>query len=609
MANSDKNILITPNVGGTVEPKIVFTGSDNNPVSLNVQDNGTLSVEGSAGQLFSITDNMQGTLFSVNDVSGIPSIEVKDTGDINLGVYGADKVNLKQIKFADSGNIIASDSTIQSWYLTNSFSVAAQDTEPRDLFFRPNGTQMYVLGNAGDDINQYALSTPWDVTTATFEKSQLLTGGPSNETIPTGLFFRPDGLSVFVVGTGIDTVQRFNLSTAWDISTMTYASAFSVATEETSPQAIFFKPDGLIMYVMGDVGDDVNQYSLSTAWDITTASFTQLFSVSGQDSVPQGLDFSQDGSKMFIGGSTNNIISEYTLSTPWNISTAQFVDSVSIYNASTFVEAGFSGVRVREDLGLAWVSGYGTDRILQFSTNTPATKVYGSQFIVDPDAHFRNDIVGYRNQRLLGTLNVQGAAGVGSTVTAGGFTSSGTISFTTTGTANIATGTTASASTKTVNVGTGGASGSITRIALGSATAGATGKIDFQALLAEPVTVSAIAATGTIALDTFTNSNTTYYTSNATGNWTLNIRGNASTTYDSITSVGQSVEIVFAVTTGATAFYQTGFQIDGTARTIRWENAAAPTSGNANSIEVYTFRIIKTATTPTYVVLGSRRRF
>lgn len=87
MANTDKNILITPNIGQTAYPKIEFTGADNNKVTLNVLDDGTLSFEGSAGQLFSITDNLSGTIFSVNDVSGIPSIEVDDTGEVRIAEY------------------------------------------------------------------------------------------------------------------------------------------------------------------------------------------------------------------------------------------------------------------------------------------------------------------------------------------------------------------------------------------------------------------------------------------------------------------------------------------------------------------------------------------
>jgi hypothetical protein len=94
MAHSDKNIVITPNVGSTTaDPRIVFSGANaslgpqNITVSVYPTENGTLSFEGSAGQLFSITNTLSGTIFSVNDVSGIPSIEVLDTGVVKLAEF------------------------------------------------------------------------------------------------------------------------------------------------------------------------------------------------------------------------------------------------------------------------------------------------------------------------------------------------------------------------------------------------------------------------------------------------------------------------------------------------------------------------------------------
>ena len=94
MANTDKNILITPNIGSTTDdPKIVFSGADATTGAQNITmkvyptNNGTLSVEGSAGQLFSVTNDMTGTIFSVNDVSGIPSIEVDADGTVKIAEF------------------------------------------------------------------------------------------------------------------------------------------------------------------------------------------------------------------------------------------------------------------------------------------------------------------------------------------------------------------------------------------------------------------------------------------------------------------------------------------------------------------------------------------
>jgi hypothetical protein len=98
-----------------------------------------------------------------------------------------------------------------------------------------------------------------------------------------------------------------------------------------------------------------------------------------------------------------------------------------------------------------------------------------------------------------------------------------------------------------------------------------------------------------------------YYAGSNTGNWTLNLRGNSSTTLSSLLSVGDAKTVVIAVTNGASAFYQTALQIDGTATgvKVKWSGGTAPSAGNASAIDVYSFTIVKTAATPTYTVFAA----
>lgn len=136
----------------------------------------------------------------------------------------------------------------------------------------------------------------------------------------------------------------------------------------------------------------------------------------------------------------------------------------------------------------------------------------------------------------------------------------------------------------------------------------ANGSLKFFGQVAESATTSATAATGTINYDVMSNKNVLYYTSNSSANWTLNIRGNASTSLNTLMDTGQSLTVVFMATNGATAYYQTGFQIDGTSVTPKWQGGTTPSSGNANSIDVYVINIIKTASA-TYTVFESQTRF
>lgn len=124
----------------------------------------------------------------------------------------------------------------------------------------------------------------------------------------------------------------------------------------------------------------------------------------------------------------------------------------------------------------------------------------------------------------------------------------------------------------------------------------------------ERCNVAAVAATGTINVDLLTAA-VWLYTTNASANWTFNFRGNAGNTLASQLAVGDAISVVFLVTNGATPYYPTVFQVDGSAVTPKWAGGSAPAAGNPSSIDAYTFTIIKTAATPTYTILAGAGRF
>jgi hypothetical protein len=124
---------------------------------------------------------------------------------------------------------------------------------------------------------------------------------------------------------------------------------------------------------------------------------------------------------------------------------------------------------------------------------------------------------------------------------------------------------------------------------------------------AEVATVSATAATGTIAFYPSTQS-VLYYTSNASANWTVNFTFSSGVTLNTAMSTGQAITVAFLVTQGATAYYNSAVQVDGSAVTPKWQGGTAPTAGNASGIDVYTYTIIKTASA-TFTVLASQTQF
>jgi hypothetical protein len=123
----------------------------------------------------------------------------------------------------------------------------------------------------------------------------------------------------------------------------------------------------------------------------------------------------------------------------------------------------------------------------------------------------------------------------------------------------------------------------------------------------EPSTITATSANGIVNFDALTNS-VVYYTQDATSDWTLNVRGNNTTTLDSVMTNGETRTVIFLATNGATPYYQTGFTIDGSMVTPKWQGGVAPSYGTADAVDIYSFSIIKTSTA-TFSVFGSKVYF
>jgi len=143
--------------------------------------------------------------------------------------------------------------------LSQSFDVSPQGTSPQGLTFKPDGSQMYVVGSGSDNVSQYGLSTAFDVSTASV--SQSLDVSPQDAD-PTGLTIKPDGSELYIVGNSNDKVYQYGLSTAFNISTASFSQSFDVSPQDDRPGGLVFKPDGSQLYVVGNRNDNVYQYRL-----------------------------------------------------------------------------------------------------------------------------------------------------------------------------------------------------------------------------------------------------------------------------------------------------------------------------------------------------------
>jgi DNA-binding beta-propeller fold protein YncE len=222
--------------------------------------------------------------------------------------------------------VFVTGSTAQGFspYVLGGFDISAKETAPTSIAFSDDGTKMYVYGSISDAVHQYTLSTAWDVSSAVFLQSFAIADGS-----PNGLAFSSDGLKLYSIGTS--SVREHTLSTAWNISTATFVrvQSFAFTTGEALSTGIYFDSTGTRVYTTGSGSDNVYQYSLATAWNISTVSYVRAKSVSAQDTSPQDVFFKPDGKTMYVLGQVGGVgvspgLLQYTLSTAWDISTATF---------------------------------------------------------------------------------------------------------------------------------------------------------------------------------------------------------------------------------------------------------------------------------------------
>jgi hypothetical protein len=295
---------------------------------------------------------------------------VETTAFTDRSTIAAGDWSLSGIEVSSTKGLRLSFATNNTWNLaaavySQNFSVVSQDNQPRDLFFKPDGTKMYILGSAGDDVGEYNLSTAWDVTTSVYSQNFLV---GYQDTNPTGMFFKPDGTKMYILGDSGNDVNEYNLSTAWDVTTAVYSQLFFIGNQEIYPTAIFFKPDGTKMYILGLSGDDVNEYNLSTAWDVTTSVHSQDFYVGAQDTNPKGMFFKHDGTKMYILGDAGVDVNEYNLNTAWNISTASFLQNFSV----SAQETGPTGMFFKPDGTKMYILGWTGDEVNEYAIGSLA---------------------------------------------------------------------------------------------------------------------------------------------------------------------------------------------------------------------------------------------
>jgi len=199
--------------------------------------------------------------------------------------------------------------------IVTTITISAVDSDGETITYSATGDSDFIngMGSISQAGNEFTI-TPFGSDSATAESGTIT-------------FKATDGINIS------SSINTFTLSFAWvvDLTQVTYDSvSFSVVNQDTNPYKIAFNENGTKMYMVGASTDAVYQYTLGTAYDLSTASYDSVsFSVSSQASIPTSIAFNENGTKMYIVGRQGPKVFQYTLGTGFDLSTASY-DSVSL---------------------------------------------------------------------------------------------------------------------------------------------------------------------------------------------------------------------------------------------------------------------------------------
>jgi len=174
----------------------------------------------------------------------------------------------------------------------------------------------FLILITGVFISSQNTHAAWNVSTASYSG---ISSSTAPATSPVGMFFRADGAKVYIANFSDSKIYQFSLGTAWDLTTLSYDSKSFNTSSQGTPDDVALSADGTKMFVLSFYDYTVRQYTLGTAWDVSTATYDSVSLALGS---ANHYDFhvKRDGSKIFSLNDFNNRVQQYTLSTPWSLS-------------------------------------------------------------------------------------------------------------------------------------------------------------------------------------------------------------------------------------------------------------------------------------------------
>jgi hypothetical protein len=284
-------------------------------------------------------------------------------------------------------------------YGAQTYSIS-QSTSTHGLFFKPDGTRFYTLSRGTTRIYTYNVAEPWTLSGASYVSNSSIS---LQTTEPLGMYVKPDGLKAYVVSnTSPATVFQYSLNEAWgnsftydSVSLNISATSDSNATS-IGAQDITFSPDGRYFFVTTDINSSatVHRYELGTAWNITTAAYSgNSFLTEGFQNSPTGISFTDSGVMMFVLGNQLDKIDTFRLSTPWSLATVNYIGLSTVNVSSTSGEGRPTAMYFKPDTSRVYLTGLDLTTVYDYIVPVANTYITGNSQLGSLTVAGRTDTV------------------------------------------------------------------------------------------------------------------------------------------------------------------------------------------------------------------------
>lgn len=252
-------------------------------------------------------------------------------------------------------------------YTGDSLDISNETANARASHWKPDGTEIYIVGRYTENVASYSVAEPWELSTATFKNDFSLSkefGSTNQGSHAHGLFFRVDGEKMWVFNR--TEIWGYALAEPWNVSSSVYAYYRDLSNFVKRGHDIDFHPDGTRIFIDDRNAQAVHEATLSTPWDITTIQWAYTLDISDQEQEVRGIEIVANGTIMLLLDTDRKELLQYQLSEPWELKSATYHSAFDLSNQTSNPR----GLSIRPDMNRFYITGNNNQKVYQYNRST-----------------------------------------------------------------------------------------------------------------------------------------------------------------------------------------------------------------------------------------------